>query len=71
LLDANPHYSELYYNIACCESLAGRTEDAIEDLRRAIELSERSRAYAQQDSDFDPIRGEPAFQELVGTNPEQ
>ena len=64
-------YSELFYNVACCESLAGRTEDAIEDLRRAIALSERSRAYAKQDSDFDPIRDEPAFQELVGLNPEQ
>ena len=31
----------LLYNLACCESLAGRTTDAIEHLRRAIELSER------------------------------
>jgi tetratricopeptide (TPR) repeat protein len=71
LLDANPHYAELFYNIACCESLAGRTEDAIRDLRRAIELSDRSRAYAKQDSDFDPIRNEPAFQELIGPDREQ
>jgi tetratricopeptide (TPR) repeat protein len=66
LLAANPQYGGLFYNVACCESLAGRTADALEDLRRAIELSARSRAFAEEDSDFDPIRDEPAFQELVG-----
>ena len=53
------------YNLACCESLAGRTPDAIEHLRLAIELSERYRSHAAGDSDFDPIRDEPAFAELV------
>ena len=66
LIEAHPQYSGLWYNLACCESLAGRTTDAIEHLRRAIELSEQSRAYATGDSDFDPIRDEPAFKELIG-----
>jgi tetratricopeptide (TPR) repeat protein len=66
LIEANPQYPELVYNLACCESLAGRKADAIEHLRQAIDLSERVRAYAKEDSDFDPIRGEPAFKELVG-----
>jgi tetratricopeptide (TPR) repeat protein len=67
LLDANPQYTELYYNLACCESLAGRTADAIEHLREAINRSDRSRVYAKGDSDFDPIRDDPAFKELLGT----
>jgi hypothetical protein len=54
------------YNLACCESLAGRTADAIEHLRQAIELSGRYRSHAAGDSDFDPIRDEPAFRQLVG-----
>jgi hypothetical protein len=54
------------YNLACCESLAGRTTDAIEHLRQAIDRSERLRSFAKDDSDFDPIRDEPAFKELVG-----
>jgi hypothetical protein len=66
LAEANPEYPGLLYNVACCESLAGRTTDAIEHLRRAIERSERSRAFARGDSDFDPIRDDPAFKELVG-----
>jgi hypothetical protein len=66
LAEAHPEYPEILYNVACCESLAGRTADAIETLRRAVSASERSRLYAKEDSDFDPIRDEPAFIELLG-----
>jgi hypothetical protein len=66
LIDAHPEYAGVAYNVACCESLAGRTADAIEHLRVAIERSERFRSLAAGDSDFDPIRNEPAFKELVG-----
>jgi len=63
--DANPGYPGLLYNLACCESLAGRPDDAIEHLGRAIAGSERSRAFARDDSDFDPIRGKAGFEALV------
>ena len=61
-------YPDAMYNLACCESLAGRKEDALAHLRRSIELSERFRSYAQGDSDFEAIRDEPAFKDLVGTS---
>jgi uncharacterized Ntn-hydrolase superfamily protein len=48
----------LLYNLACYESLAGRTEDAVAHLRRSIELDGSYRALAVQDPDFDPIRPE-------------
>ena len=67
IVDENPQYALLYYNLACLESLTGRTEDAIVHLRRSIEMSERFRDYAKGDSDLDPIRDEPEFQELVGS----
>jgi mannose-6-phosphate isomerase-like protein (cupin superfamily) len=67
LLESGPENSGVLYNVACCESLAGETDQAVEHLRRSIELSDRSRVYAQGDSDFDPIRDEPAFQALVGS----
>jgi hypothetical protein len=38
LIDAHPDEGYLYYNVACCESLAGRTADAVEHLRRAIDM---------------------------------
>ena len=66
LVDAHPEYPLLVYNLACCESLAGRSSDAIEHLRLVIERKEQVRAWAAGDSDFDPIRDEPAFRELVG-----
>jgi tetratricopeptide (TPR) repeat protein len=64
-IEAAP-YPDAMYNLACCESLAGRKDDALRHLRRSIELSERFRAYAKGDSDFEAIRDEPAFEELVG-----
>jgi tetratricopeptide (TPR) repeat protein len=67
LAEAHPEYSALFYNLACCESLAGRTTDAIEHLRRSIEMSGHVRAFAKDDSDFDPIRADPAFEELIGS----
>jgi tetratricopeptide (TPR) repeat protein len=66
LIEAHPQYAGPLYNLACCESLAGRAGDAIEHLRRAIELSDRFGSYAKDDADFDPIRDEPAFKELIG-----
>jgi tetratricopeptide (TPR) repeat protein len=66
VLEAHPSYPNLLYNVACCESLAGRTADALAHLERAIGMWEGCRALAKDDSDFDPVRGEPAFQELVG-----
>jgi tetratricopeptide (TPR) repeat protein len=63
--EANPQYGGLFYILACCESGAGRTADAIDHLRRAIDLSEPFREHAKKDSDFDPIRQEPAFIELI------
>jgi hypothetical protein len=65
LLEASPH-PRLYYNAACCESLAGRTDDAVEHLRQAIDMWEGCRELARQDPDFDPIRREKAFAELIG-----
>jgi tetratricopeptide (TPR) repeat protein len=66
LVEAHPQYADFLYNVACCESLAGRTTDAIDHLRRSIDMSEQSRVLAKDDSDFDPIRDEPAFKELTG-----
>jgi len=65
IADAHPEYAGLLYNLACCESLAGRTAAALEHLGRAVERSERFRAYAKEDSDFDPVRADPAFRKLV------
>ena len=66
LIAANPQYPMLVYNLACSESLSGRTADAIDHLRRAVDASEKFRADAKKDSDFDSIRDEPSFKALIG-----
>ena len=66
LVDAHPEYPAMLYNLACVESLAGRKEDALAHLRQGVARSDRFRELAAQDSDFDAIRDEPEFKELVG-----
>jgi tetratricopeptide (TPR) repeat protein len=65
LVEAYPQYTGLLYNLACCESRAGRTADAVEHLGRAIARSERFRSLAKRDPDFEPIRDEPEFKALI------
>jgi uncharacterized Ntn-hydrolase superfamily protein len=48
----------LLYNLACYESLAGRSGDALAHLRRAVELDGSYRALAAEDPDFDGVRAE-------------
>jgi hypothetical protein len=66
LLAEHPDLSTLRYNVACYEALAGQTSEAIEHLRGAIEEQERFRKLAADDSDFDSLRDDPAFNELIG-----
>ncbi|HST25518.1 MAG TPA: tetratricopeptide repeat protein [Gaiellaceae bacterium] len=63
----HPGYAAPLYNLACCESLAGRTDDAIDHLREAVELSPRTRDFAKGDTDLDPLRSDPRFVELFGS----
>jgi mannose-6-phosphate isomerase-like protein (cupin superfamily) len=65
IVDEHPGYPGLLYNLACCESLAGRKDAALEHLRRSLEIDGSFREYARGDSDFAAIREEPGFAELV------
>ena len=63
---ANPDAWQGYYNLACFESLDGRREEAFAALARAVELGpDEVRKYAAEDTDFDAIRSDPRFAELV------
>ena len=69
LLEANEAHPYLLFNLACCESRAGRTGDALDHLERAIEMWDGCRAMAKDDPDFDPIRDESRFRELMAQEP--
>jgi tetratricopeptide (TPR) repeat protein len=53
------------YNTACFEARLGRTEEALEHLRLAVEGNERAAELARTDEDFDSIREDPRFTKLV------
>jgi hypothetical protein len=65
LIAARPDQPYLLYNVACCESRAGRADDAIEHLRAAIGMWDECRAMAAADADFEPLRELPAFREVL------
>jgi uncharacterized Ntn-hydrolase superfamily protein len=56
----------LLYDLACFDSLAGDTEEALAHLSRSLELDPKLRpGAAARDSDFEPLRQDPRFQALV------
>ncbi len=54
-------HPSILYNLACAESQARRTDDALAHLNEAVAKEPKWRDAAQTDPDFDPIRGEPGF----------
>jgi tetratricopeptide (TPR) repeat protein len=64
-LQRDPGYPGTLYNLACCESRAGRPDAALERLRAALEGEPGLRRWARDDEDFAPLRDDPRFQELV------
>ena len=65
IIDRYGDHAGAHFNLACLLSLAGRTDDALEHLRRSIDLEPGNRRYAREDSDFDPIRADPRFVALT------
>jgi quercetin dioxygenase-like cupin family protein len=64
-LRRDPGYPGVLYNLACCESLAGRADDAVKHLRAALEGEPGLRESARDDEDLAPLRDDPRFEELV------
>jgi quercetin dioxygenase-like cupin family protein len=61
LVAERPDDARGLYDLACFESLAGRREEALDHLRRALELDPTAAELARDDEDFDPIRDDPRF----------
>jgi tetratricopeptide (TPR) repeat protein len=60
-----PDNPTIVYNLACCESLQGRTEDALGHLTEALERAPEMAQWARQDDDFASLRDDPRFDELT------
>jgi tetratricopeptide (TPR) repeat protein len=61
-----PGNALILYNVACMESMLGRSEEALGTLRTAVEGWPKFKENAQKDDDFAPIRDDARFVELVG-----
>jgi len=61
-LDRHPDDPGTLYDLACAEALAGRPDDALEHLRRALELKpEFADDHARQDEDLTSLRDLPGW----------
>ncbi len=62
----HPDAAGLLYNLACFESMAGADAATVaEPLRRSIEIFPGFRAFARDDSDLDPVRGDPEIASIL------
>lgn len=65
-LVTNDHHHDLArFNLACYLALAGDTEAAIEELSIACGLNAECRDFARDEPDFDSLRTDTRFRELV------
>jgi len=65
-LERYPGNPSLLYNLARLEALQGRPEEALAQLRLALEEQPRLREHARTDSELDSLREDPRFSEAVG-----
>jgi len=56
-----PDHAGMLYSLACFEAQAGRHDDALAHLQRAVELEPRTTEWAAKDDDLASIRALPGF----------
>src|SRR5437867_3712365 len=64
-LQANPKDEKVHYVMASTLAAKGDRREALEHLREAIELNATNRIYARNDPDFEPLRDDENFQNLI------
>jgi tetratricopeptide (TPR) repeat protein len=69
ILGEEPNSVRALYARASAWALKRNAEAAVADLRRAIQAEPRVRFQAVNDPDFEPIREEPAFIDLIEPSP--
>ncbi len=60
-LEEHPEDPGLLYNLGCAEALAGRPDDALEHVRRALELKPEWQDEARKDEDLVTVRVLPGW----------
>lgn len=65
-LEIDATYSLTHYNLACVYARAGDGLSAARYLQQAIDREPQARNWAQNDTDFTPVRTAPEMQHLLG-----
>jgi mannose-6-phosphate isomerase-like protein (cupin superfamily) len=65
VLEKRPDSVLVHFNAGCFAARAGHADDAIEHLRRAVEINDRVKELMATDEDLDSLRDDPRFVELA------
>lgn len=65
VLEKQPDNPVAHFNAGCYAARAGRADEAIEHLRRAIEINDRIKDLMASDEDLDSLRDDQRFVELA------
>ena len=65
VVEKRPTDPVAHFNAGCFAARAGRTDEAIEHLRRAVELNPRVKQLMASDDDLDSVRTDQRFAELA------
>lgn len=65
-LEMDPKSDHAHYCLAAAYARSGDTRNAVRHLRHAILASDYNRVLAMSDEDFDSLRSEAEFEELLG-----
>jgi tetratricopeptide (TPR) repeat protein len=65
LVRLRPKDALAHYNLACSYALVKRADQALQALRKALEMGYRDFRYMREDRDLDSIRHDPRFRQLL------
>ncbi len=64
-LALEPEEPMVLYNVACVQALAGRVEEAVDSLERAVRNGLIQKEWLEHDSNLDPVRRHPRYPALM------
>jgi tetratricopeptide (TPR) repeat protein len=64
-IEVDPNYATSYYNVSCIHAVKRERGKALEYLKRAMALDPNYKEKAKRDKDFDSLRGEKEFEEMI------
>lgn len=62
---SNPSAEDLYYNRACCYSILNMEKEAIEDIKKSLELNPTIINWVKEDKDFYNLYDNKIFKSII------